>query len=89
MEECPCENCVCIPICRHKLYGFLFRDCSLIKDQIPYSNDERKRNPDLLEQLEKTLNPTRWTYHWCPDIDQDHKLIVDRATLKPRWHRND
>jgi hypothetical protein len=84
IEKCPCENCICVPICRHKLYAFLFRDCILLKDHISKYHVESERNPYKIEQLEKTLNPTLWTYEYCIDLNQYFKMIVDRNTLRPR-----
>ena len=30
--ECPCKECICLPICRYKRYYQLFEDCKLVRD---------------------------------------------------------
>jgi len=32
VEDFPCYQCICIPICRHKPVVYLILDCKLIKD---------------------------------------------------------
>ena len=54
--NCPCENCICLPVCKHKKYYNLFTDCSLIKKYIPFGNRDR----EYLYQLEEIMKPTRW-----------------------------
>lgn len=34
LTKCPCEDCLCAPICRHKGYFKLMNDCSLINKYI-------------------------------------------------------
>ena len=57
-NECPCINCVCIPICRHKYWNRMRFDCSLITDYmkqydiiVPYSRGK---------SISDALNPTKW-----------------------------
>jgi len=63
-EKCPCEECILIPICRHKPYFQLLDECSLLKpmyerpacvlnESSPYTNQKKI--------LIKHLNPTTWT----------------------------
>jgi len=72
----PCEKCLLIPICRHKIYGKLIDDCEKLW-QFMYVGDLRKNSEvqDLhmllvskrrdktdqsLKNLEKVLKPSRW-----------------------------
>ena len=59
--NCPCENCVCLPVCRHKEYYNLFKNCSLIKEYIPDYNIIYKRNKEYVYKLDEIMNPTRWS----------------------------
>ena len=60
--KCPCENCVCLPVCRHKEYSNLFIDCSLIREYIPDHNLVFMRSWDHIYHLEEIMKPTRWGF---------------------------
>ena len=58
MDKCPCYNCLCIPICRNKLYGQLFKDCLLVYN---YSFNLRGSHVgDTLEEVSNALSTKRW-----------------------------
>ena len=63
--KCPCENCMCIPICRNKQYMNLFKDCSLLREFLPnyeianffsFTEEGRKR----IKLIIHILKPTTW-----------------------------
>jgi hypothetical protein len=57
-EKCPCIDCITLPICRHKSYMDLLKDCILIED---YKN----RNPyKKLETIQYILKPSIWNYDY-------------------------
>lgn len=58
---CPCKNCICVPICRHKKFGLLF-DCELLRLYEPNSSDPYLRDVPSMFALQYTLKPTRWKY---------------------------
>lgn len=72
--KCPCENCICLPVCRHKKYYSLFIDCSLIKKYIPNHNSVLKKNKDKLEEI---MKPTYWSFKnqkgWVEPLVVSHK----------------
>jgi len=44
IDKCPCFNCLCLPVCKHKTYYDL-KECSLVVeyiyvDRILYNNEE-------------------------------------------------
>jgi len=45
-EDCPCENCICVPTCKYKYYPALISDCRLVGkylyDTHPFSLAHRK-----------------------------------------------
>lgn len=58
----PCKNCITLPICRHKDYGQLTYDCSLVMKWVNFV----KRLPnykkhDVFFTLITTLDPSRWS----------------------------
>lgn len=53
--KCPCEDCLCIPICRNKMYFELFNDCSLIHKYIETYDNYR------LQTTQKILSPQWWS----------------------------
>jgi len=55
--KCPCENCICVPICRQKLYFTLFMDCCLVnKYAKEYNGDDNKR----LETIQNIIQSPWW-----------------------------
>lgn len=65
MNECPCHNCICVPVCRHKSYHDLYFNCKLLEEYLKValstsSDDWDYENPTVFESLRRTLNPTTW-----------------------------
>ncbi len=58
--KCPCEGCLCVPICRHKNYYSLFHECYLLSTYVqnPYV---WKICINELKNSKKILQPTCWT----------------------------
>ena len=68
----PCNNCICVAVCRHKLYSDTLRDCSLIRDFIGKHAQTinghlyitidhiNKQLSHFRSMLQSYLNPTRW-----------------------------
>ena len=61
--KCPCENCICIPVCRHKHYCILYRHCILLKKYEPNYDLVGIRNSDYLFELYNILKPTKWSIY--------------------------
>ena len=57
--ECPCNNCICIPVCKHKKYTKLFKDCILLRTYIPEFQWVGGRSPHITI-VEKILKLTKW-----------------------------
>ena len=60
--KCPCKDCICIPVCRHKSYNVLFMDCELLNDYEPsyksmYARDENRITIvlEILKPIEKAI----------------------------------
>jgi len=62
-DKCPCRDCICIPICRHKRFSIITDECSLAMD---YRNDYTDRDDEdyfiSIVQMEKILKPILWRY---------------------------
>lgn len=57
--KCPCKDCLCVPICRHKKYIQLIK-CSILKKFILYPS---KLTPiNKIKILISIIEPTRWVY---------------------------
>ena len=63
MEECPCIDCICIPVCRHRSFSEIIRNCSIVCE---YENTHMERNGEeyfiSLLEMERVLKPTNWSY---------------------------
>ena len=63
--KCPCEDCICVPVCRHKNYNAMLSQCSVIMDLL-YDQDmiaQEYRQPRFnknVVKVEKYLRPVRW-----------------------------
>ena len=57
--NCPCENCICLPVCRYKDAYDLFGECSLLREFIPEHNLEFKKR---IQYLQEILKPTHWIF---------------------------
>ena len=61
--KCPCVNCICVAVCRHKHYSKLITECAILDGSI----DAHIRSLELGEvvnhwpQIEKALKPTQWS----------------------------
>jgi len=62
---CPCEECICLAMCKHKLFEDLVEDCTII--QVNLQKDKNYSISKLtdievqfLKKLCETLKPTRW-----------------------------
>ena len=64
-EKCPCEDCICIPVCRHKDYYALITSCHLVKTELFYRGkvDNAFRHrwfSRAIVDIEKCLKPMSW-----------------------------
>jgi hypothetical protein len=67
-DKCPCQNCICIPRCRFKLYED-FLKCSQIKYFLFEKNFStiKKRRGDFEERMLETIKnikPTTWSMEY-------------------------
>ena len=69
----PCEDCICVPVCRHKPYDALLTDCGLLEkcvkllktcryDEVLYVSFSviKPEAEEFRHLLYKTLRPTVW-----------------------------
>ena len=75
----PCDTCICVPVCRHKLYGQLIENCKLLSLYFG-TNVERKGHILYVHNnyhvpfrclVESYLKPTRWS------VDDEGQFITD------------
>ena len=65
-ESCPCYNCICVPVCRHKMYADLYLDCiNLVEWAMKYE----KESIGIYRLIVKNvLKPSNW------DTNKDGKV---------------
>jgi hypothetical protein len=78
MSDCPCENCICVAICRYKHFADMIRDCTIIMRLLYYDDEDTLDgvrsstfNP-VIEDMKKILNPTMWN----AKVDSDGFLTI-------------
>lgn len=64
-NKCPCKDCICVPVCKHKVYNKLVSGCQIIKEELyfrgPVSDKiRRKRFTKAVVDVEKYLKPVSW-----------------------------
>lgn len=83
--DCPCENCICVPVCKHKRYFHLTK-CEILQDFI----DDQLLNATHVDDINNavhrkvihnTLKPTAWVVDkngWVVDVKLPmYKWCVD------------
>ena len=43
-EKCPCEGCVCVPVCQHRIISDMVMHCKLLYDYL-YDDNGMKIRP--------------------------------------------
>ncbi|MHA1972852.1 MAG: hypothetical protein ACTSW1_07660 [Candidatus Hodarchaeales archaeon] len=68
----PCDQCICVPICKNKPYDYLILECQIVKqflyrrvrrlagqgERFPYAG--KPNYWDLLQIVVKDIRPTEW-----------------------------
>ena len=79
--KCPCENCICIPLCRHKHIHQLFRECSILHRYDPEYDNVEKRKKERLFHLQRIMKPSRWEFGFIPDNPfQKYPVLYHRSS---------
>jgi len=80
----PCEDCLCVPVCRMKTFFNLLHDCSklshiLYKDGA-FGIDNRKLGfYDTLEELDRKIKPVPWCY------SSSSERVLEKLQVCERW----
>jgi len=84
MNTCPCNKCICVPICRLKQYQFLVQECSLIWKYLvtPFGFSQEQRSNGKLALLHKSLTPIMWSLFY----DEYDRAVVDSYTGYEQCH---
>jgi len=57
--KCPCEECICIAICKQKLFIDLILKCQLV-DEYTADDENRARARARVRIVHQTLKTNRW-----------------------------
>lgn len=64
MIDCPCIDCLCIAVCRQKMFFQLANDCELVPQFVLITKSEGMhplhRDPVRMKTLERVLRPECW-----------------------------
>ena len=63
--KCPCKQCICVPICKHRVYNVLLNKCGLLKKYLFYKgqhHDSKRRRwfSKTILYAERCLKPKLW-----------------------------
>lgn len=79
-KKCPCQNCICIAMCRHKDYADLFDDCILLKEYEPKYKLIFIRNEARIHYIERILKPTKWEFLVEGIYSDAYKVVRNKYT---------
>lgn len=57
---CPCVDCVCVPICRHKLFNDMISSCILVHEYLTDHRYISGVSAVMRHRVSETLKPTKW-----------------------------
>lgn len=68
--KCPCEECILIPVCKHKLPPEIIKSCELVDSFLGIKFTSKRGRPasitnryrHRLRIVKMILEPTRWTW---------------------------
>jgi len=67
-HKCPCEECICIPVCKHKSFYKLFQDCIYLRIYEPTYLIREQRGLRSIQAIHNILKSTAWTYEYSPAL---------------------
>ncbi len=73
--KCPCEDCLCVPMCRHKEYIRLTQ-CLLLKEYLIRPCNPTIRPTNRVRKLKEILQPTLWSYNFRNIFGKDNTLWI-------------
>jgi hypothetical protein len=78
MHNCPCKDCICVPVCRHKQYSALIFGCTLLQKYLRngFMFGEPSRPNGKLKLVQKSLQPSAWILIY----DEYGRAMVDNDT---------
>jgi hypothetical protein len=83
MNNCPCNKCICVPICKNKQYPSLMVSCKLIRNYLnPFFSSNPERLNGRLKLIQKALKPTMWILIY----DKHGRVMVDNYTGYKQCH---
>ena len=58
--DCPCEECICVPVCRNKPFMTLFNHCIFLRIYEPRYSEATRRDPHRILKIIDHLQPDTW-----------------------------
>ena len=62
-SKCPCDNCICVAICRLKSFRDIYFRCELVRDMFGNKDDLSGISDYKYLWVEDALKPTTWYVH--------------------------
>lgn len=81
--NCPCDECLCLPICRHKHVHQLFRECKLLQRYNPDYYNMQSEDKSKLFYIQKIMKPTHWEFGYIPNSYKNDPHIYYRHSGGP------
>lgn len=77
--KAPCVDCLCVPVCKHKLFTYLIEECSIVTKAMwpnvlpharpPYVRNMEEHLAEMINQVSLTLEGAPWNY----DVDYENR----------------
>lgn len=88
-DKCPCENCICIPVCRNKLYAKLFDDCAHISRYIQSHQVKSARDSERISKVYSILKPESWEIKYDGRYSDYPLIFIWKRSVDGRLFRDD
>lgn len=70
----PCEECICLAVCRHKPYDTLINECIILYKRLHFVSGSRvKTYTSVLSETRSIMKPTKW---YCIVAGNGHTILV-------------
>jgi len=82
--KCPCQECICVPVCRYKKYEDLFDDCCLAYNYMSEVQSNHlvfvMRDPKL-RSIYEALNAVYWEYVYNNKYSWENKALNNNKPM--------
>jgi len=85
--NCPCEDCICLAICKHKTYSHFINDCSTIEKWMEYPYSISATRDKAFKCLLPITRPTKWQVVSRHNIGGGYLRVIQESDKIIPWEK--